>query len=634
VKNLLKALAACCTVFALAACGGGGGNASGTTGTTAQSVTTANVVTLTVVNTSGATVNNISYGAGQRMKAQYATSAGVAIANKLVSFTVTTNASAVTLSTAYATTDASGAAYVSVDPVSASTVGAATVSVAVGDVSASVDFSISATNVTLSVLALGASTLGSSGSTSVSVIASANSALAAGVPVAFSATCGTLTPSITQTDGSGEAKSTYSAVKSDGTSCSGRATLSAVASGSSQTNALTVSSPVASAVNFFSALPSQIYVLGSGATSQSIVNFKVLNAQGGNYSGAIITISLTANPGGVGLNASGATSNLTLTSNGDGLVTFTLFSGTVPGPIEVKATLADGGTYAVSKNLTVQSGPPSQNFFSLAAKDFNIEGRDYQGATTTLTVQAADRTGNPVPAGTVVNFTAEGGQVSPSCTMSLTDGIASCTATFSSQVPRPSNGRVSILAYTEGLKAYTDANGNNTFDTGDTLIDIGDAYRDDNENGAYDSGEFTVTRGGASTCNGSGGPAPGRVNTCAGELATTVRRQLVLIMSGSFASFGSTTSSVSQITFNLTDDGGTNPMPVGTSITASAVDNTPTNTLACTVAKTFPSTILNTSVSAGNSVGITLTGCDHADQIAVEVKTPKGNVTSAIFTIP
>ena len=70
------------------------------------------------------------------------------------------------------------------------------------------------------------------------------------------------------------------------------------------------------------------------------------------------------------------------------------------------------------------------------------------------------------------------------------------------------------------------------------------------------------------------------------------------------------------------------------SLSLFCVDNTPTNTLACTVAKTYPSTILNTSVSVGNSVGITLTGCASTDQIAVEVKTPKGNVTSAIFTIP
>ena len=641
MKKLKFFLAASALVLLVAGCGGGGGNASSTNSTTATTTTTttdkttsttANAVTASVVNTAGTVVNSISYGGGQRIKAQYATAAGVAIPYTLVSFSITTNAAAASLSQTTALTDASGVAYVSINPATAATVGAATVKATAGTVSTSLDFGISATSVSLGSLVLGSSSLSSGGTTSVGTTATANSALASGVSVAFSATCGVLTPSIVQTDGYGVASSSYSAIKSDGSVCSGPVTVSAVASGSTQINTLTVDAPVASAVNLQSVNPTQIYVQGAGATTQSIVTFKVLNASGGAYSGASVTVSLTANPGGVGLNASGVTTPLTLISDSSGLVTFTVFSGTIPGPLEVKAVLADGMTYAVSKTLTVQSGPPSQKFFSMAADSYNIEGKNWQGTTATLTVQAADRTGNPVPAGTVVNFIAQGGQVSPSCTMALIKGIASCQATFSSQTPRPTNMRIAVLAYTEGVKDFTDSNGNNSFDAGETLVNMGDAYRDDNENGAYDAGEFTVSRGGSDLCDGGGAPTPSRADTCTGVLATTVRRQVMLIMSGSTALFNSADTSSTKISFTLTDDGGINPMPAGTIITPTAIDKTD-NSLTCT-ATAYPATVLSTATSEGTKVVVNLTDCASKDQVSVVVTTPRLVVTTAIFTIP
>ena len=633
--HIVKVGLALLALVTLSACGGGGGNASGGVEPGITPTPTANVLALSVVDTSDVAVNSISFGAGQRIKARYTNAAGVPITYKLVSFSVSVNATAVTVAPTSNQTGVDGVAYVNVSPATASTVGAARVSAAADETTGSIDVGISATSVSLSSLALGATTLGAGGTTTVSVTARARSALASGVPVAFSATCGTLTPSIGQTDGFGVAATTYSAVKSDGASCQGRIMLSAVASGSTQTNELVVLAPIASAINFVAAAPSQIYILGSGAAAQSIVSFKVLDAQGVNYSGASVIVSLTSNPGGVGLNAPGAIGNLPLTSDSAGLVTFSVFSGTVPGPVEVKAALVASDAYAVSKNLSVQSGPPSQKFFSVAASTFNIEGRDYQGTTTTLTVQAANRNGTSVPVGTVVNFTAEGGQVSPSCTMTMTLGITSCAATFSSQSPLTSDRKVSVLAYTEGLKDFIDVNGNNIFDSGDTLVDMGDAYRDDDENGTYDaaSGEFVVKRGGTLACPGAGGDAPSRANTCSGQIATTVRRQLVLIMSGSFAAFQLQTVSTGQITFVLTDDEGINPMPAGTTIASTAVDNTPLNNLACTAKKTFPATILSTT-APGTGVGITLAGCASGDQISVDVTTPKGNVTNQIFSIP
>jgi hypothetical protein len=394
---------------------------------------------------------------------------------------------------------------------------------------------------------------------------------------------------------------------------------------------------VASAVNFVSASPAQIYVLGSGATTQSIVRFRVLNATGGNFPGAVVTVSLISNPGGVGLGTAGSTEALSLTTSADGLVTFTVFSGTVPGPLELRASILNDSVYAVSKNLTVRQGPPSQKFFSFAADRYYIEGKDYAGTTATLTVQAADRNGNPVPAGTVVNFTAEGGQVSPSCTIALIDGIAFCTATFSSQSPRPADMRISVLAYAEGMKDYVDNNKNNTFDAGDTLTEMGDAYRDDNDESMlkqYDPGEFTIERGGALACTGAGGPAPAVANTCTGTTATTVRKQVVLTMSGSVAVFNKPVVTSSKITFTLTDNNTArpNPMPDGTTLLATAIDNTPLNDLECTVKPDYGTTIGGASAGT-TSVTINLKDCAVTDEVTVDVTTPKLNKTSLTFSI-
>jgi hypothetical protein len=291
----------------------------------------------------------------------------------------------------------------------------------------------------------------------------------------------------------------------------------------------------------------------------------------------------------------------------------------------------------VSKNLTVQSGPPSQKFFSVAADRYHIEGKDYEGTTATITVRAADRNGTPVPAGTVVNFTAEGGQVSPSCTIALIDGIASCTATFSSQSPRPADMRISVLAYAEGMKDYSDKNKNNTFDSGDTLTDMGDAYRDDNDENVlkqYDLGEFTIARGGALACTGAGDSAPAVANTCTGTTATTVRKQVVLTMSGSVAVFRDQLVTPSEISFTLTDNNTVrpNPVPDGTTLLATALDNTSGNELTCTVKPGYGTTLSGTSSRIAEVV-VRLKDCASGDEVTIDVTTPKNVKTSITFTI-
>ncbi len=637
VANSLKACLLICVVFALHACGGGGGVAS-----SSKNPSDTYSLVLTVVDANNNPVNGITYGGGQKIRATYMDSNGNPLKQTLISFIVTTNPNAATLAYAYRTTDDSGVADEPVSPATATTSGAATVSATAGTVTSTVDFAISGSTVAISSPTFGSATLSASGTTSVTVRALANSTPASGVTVAFSADCGTVNPSTSTTNGDGYSISSYSAVKDDGTSCSGNVKIYAAASGNTTNSTLTVASPTASAVNFVSATPAQIYVAGSGATSQSVLKFKVLSESGAAYSGAKVIASLTVNPGGVGLNAVGATTPLSMTSDGAGLITFTVFAGSIPGPVEVHAELKENSTvYALSKNLSVQYGPPSQDHFSISVGTYNVEGANWDGTSSTLTARLADRQGNAVPAGTVVNFTSSGGQIGASCTVALSNGIASCTTTFASQAPRASNGRVAILAYAEGLKNYVDKNANNTYDTGDTLSEIGDAYRDDNENGQWDAGEFVITRGGATTCSGSAWPTPSRTNTCTGTVDTTVRQQVVLVMSGSRAVLNNLRStSLTSLQFQLNDDNSTglNPMPYGSTVIATAIDNTSLNNLSCAVVSTIPAVVPNigpgtdTSAQLGTDHTVTLSGCAIGDQVRVTVITPLKVETTTTYT--
>lgn len=623
----------------LVACGGGGGAASNSGDNTSGGGTTgASTLSLAVVDSSDVVVSSINFGGGQRIRATYKTSSGAAVVGKLVTFSATINSSAVVLSPLYKTTNSSGVAYIDVSPSTASTFGAARVSATADSITSTVDFDISGSTVTLGDIVFGSVQLAASGNTSVQIKATANGNAASGIPIAFTADCGSVTPNIPTTDGTGTATATFSALKADGNSCSGTTYVTATATGASKKSSVTVSAPTATAINFVSADPAQMYVTGSGATSQSILKFKVLTASGAPFSGANVTISLVENPGGVGLGTAGSTTSIPLTSDSTGMVAFTAFAGAKPGPVKILAALtSDAKVYAYSNNLTVQSGPPSQDRFSLAATTFNIEGRDWDGTTSGLTVRLADRQGNPVPAGTVVNFTiGAGAQVGSSCTVALdVDGIAGCKTTVSSQDPRSANGRVSVLAFTEGLKTFVDNDGSNSYTNIDTLTNMGDAYRDDNENGKWDAGEFVLSRGGSMTCSGAGRPAPARADTCTDSVSTTVRSQLVLIMSGSDAFFDEITVSSASILFRLNDVTGYNPMPHKTNI--AAINS---GTSSCAVSSIVPATVANISPPKGVNAQlgtyhqISLGECVPGDSLVVTVTTPNEVVTNKTFVIP
>jgi hypothetical protein len=598
------------------------------------------------------TVTNISSSGSFVGQAVLKDGAGNPISGSVVTFSIA-GAGVAVLNPVTALTNASGIAQISIAPASLSSVGATTLaanaSVGGAVVSNQLDFAVSASSVSLTQLAAGSTAIASGGNTQISTVAQIGGSPASGVPVnvTFSGTCGRINGadavagvSVT-TNGSGVASATYDSVDTSGNLCSGVVNLKAISAGATATTlAVTVALPVANAVTFVSATPAQIYVSGSGAAEQSVVVFKVLSSAGTALANQALTFSIQTNPGGVGLNASGSTASVSATTDAAGRATVSIFSGTIPGPVKVRATLvSNASVFAETQNLTVASGPPSQRFMSLAVETFNIEGWNRDGQSTNLTVRIADRQGNAVADGTVVNFVTEGGQVASSCATVKVNGISLCSVSFISQNNRPSDGRVSVLAYMAGTKDYVDVNFNNVYDAGtDTLITIGDAYVDYNENGQWDSGEFRIPRGGTTSCSSTGAPFPSVVNTCDSSLDTTVRQQAVIMFSSSAATVTSQSVSRSFVSLRIgSADHPLLPMPAGTTISASA--SSPTSS-GCAVGKASGSPVANVnpgtnpSANLATTFAVALTGCIAGDAVFVDVTSPAGLITSFGFTLP
>jgi hypothetical protein len=339
-----------------------------------------------------------------------------------------------------------------------------------------------------------------------------------------------------------------------------------------------------------------------------------------------------------------------------------------------------------SSGLSITTGIPDQDSFSLSATKYNPEFRDIDGNTTVLTARLADHFNNPAPDGTVVNFTTEGGSIIGSCS---TAGGA-CSSTLTSQAPRPTNGRVTVLAYAVGEESFVDLNGNGVADlvpnemidnSSGALVstDLGEAFRDDNENGVRDANETFIDFNQNGAYDGPDGkysgvlcnnvtapPAGSSVGTCSANRAIHVRNSLVIVFSGSTAVItkiapGSAVSAINlggncagasqQVDLRIVDVVG-NPMPVGTIIAFTTTNGTISGTSSFTQGNTnvtpaagaanYSVSVRDDSFFRTNTVtGVTSTTCVDdtlSGVLTVTVTTPGASgipatVTTAQFPV-
>jgi hypothetical protein len=281
---------------------------------------------------------------------------------------------------------------------------------------------------------------------------------------------------------------------------------------------ITINGEQLGTIEFVSAEPSSIVLKGSGGQDQqetSTLTFRVKSQLGNIIAGQEVEFKLSTEVGGTSLSR---TEGVT---NSQGLITTQVISGTVPTAIRVTATASmniNNETVEVqtqSDLLSVNTGLPEQRSMTMAASVLNPEAHNISGEESSITVWLSDNFHNPVPDGTTVNFTTEGGNIEPSCSTSN----GSCSVIWTSSEPRVADHRVTILATAIGHESFFDTNGNNTFDDADGsairdtgnssnlnidsgfsnypaqssgFLDMSEAWRDDNENSIHDNGETFI----------------------------------------------------------------------------------------------------------------------------------------------
>ena len=565
-------------------------------------------LTLALTNAAGATVSSISSGAPATVKATLKDGGGAVVPNAVVTFSTDATLATITPA-ATALTDASGVATVTLNPATILTAGATTITAATQvektAVTGSLGFTVgvAAVAVTAPVLGVGAAPLSAFGTTSISVTVSIS-----GVPVTapqnvtFSSSCTSVGKAVLSTGVVTVAGVATGSYRDNG--CARTDVITASAAGvTSPSTSLVVSAPATGSIQFVSATPGSISLKGIGGVEASQVRFKVLDAGGNPLSGKTVTFSLSTTVGGITLTPDNPA---TAVSDADGLVVTNVNSGTVSTPVRVTASTPgpNVGTTLTTQSsaLTITTGIPDQDSFSLSATKYNPEFRDIDGNTTVLTARLADHFNNPVPDGTVVNFTTEGGSIVASCSTAIdSNGNSNCSVTLTSQAPRPANGRATVLAYAVGEESFIDLNGNGVadlvpaemVDENGSSTDLPEAFRDDNENGVRDANEtfFDFNQ------NGVYDPPDGKYSgvlcdtakssagTCSANKTIHVRKSLVIVFSGSTAVItkiaptgtidlgGGCAGGSQQVDLRIVDVVG-NPMPVGTKIDITTTDGT------------------------------------------------------------
>jgi hypothetical protein len=393
-------------------------------------------------------------------------------------------------------------------------------------------------------------------------------------------------------------------------------------------------------ISFVEANPSKIFLKDSGGAQTSTVRFLVKGSTGAPIKNIPLNFSLSTQLGGIALTAATATTDST------GHASTVVQAGTIPTAVEVIATDPASNITARSNKLSIGTGMPDQNSMSISASRFNPPGWDYDGEPVNITIRLADAFNNPPADGTSVQFLTEGGSIDTNCT--TINGT--CTVIWKSQSPRPSNGRVTILATTVGNESFKDVNGDGLYTANTDIFnsftdgcspnvplstaeatpggndqpcdDLGEAYLDENENGDFNTGasaedyvDFNM--------NGSRNIENGIYNgvLCSTEGLTctkqpvTIRQDIVLSMSseqpmtqngrllGQPEAIELSANETTMFTVTLADING-NAMPVGTTVslsTSTASDVTINQSMTTGVASTLNPTSFTVTLKASET---------------------------------
>ncbi|SFD87840.1 Ig-like domain-containing protein [Massilia yuzhufengensis] len=466
----------------LAACGGGGGNpgatggtGSGGTGTgtggTGTPVTTDPKITLAVMGGGGAAVSSLSGGQNASVRATVLTAAGKPAVGAIVQFT----ASDATLlnftpESGSALTDASGVAVINVKPASVSSAGAVAItatSVVEGKTAtASSNIAVGAAPLTVGTLSFSPAPAGTL--PAFSTVPLRIPVTSGGQPA--SEATGLTMSSVCMGDGTATlvpgafANGIQTATYTNNGCLRGTDRITVSIGNSIQFIDIPVGAANIGSIQFVgsSTAGSSIVLKGSGGQGRSEsaqLTFKVVDQHGNGLAGVDVNFNATTNTGGLAVSPGRATTDAA------GQVSTMVSSGTIPTPVRVTAEASRNGVTisGLSDALTISTGLPIQKFMSMSAEKYNIEGLSYDNELTGITVLLADQYGNPVSDNTAVNFVTEGGAVGTSAQGACVTKDGGCTVNLRSQAFRPLDGRVTVLAYVQGIENFVDENGDGQY---------------------------------------------------------------------------------------------------------------------------------------------------------------------------
>lgn len=640
----------------LASCGSdgyynnGSGNSSSTNPSTGEAVKTVNISAVQLIDRNGNLTQAIA-AEGVIAKVKVTDQSGNGISGALVTFTVTGGV-VLGSSNGAVLTNTNGEASISVKPENINTNGAYQIS-AIADFDGTtastkaLNFSLQATNISLVDMTAASTQLESGGSTNITLKTQDSNTKVNqnNVNVEFTSTCGKFEPATVVSSNQGNVTTSYKAIGTDGKLCTGTQKISAKGLNIPEV-ALDVSIKALEANSLvYTSNKLNLGIRKSGSASSGQIEF-TLYANGVPVADQDVLIEKVQAPEDLSFVSFGNRNNKTIKSDSNGKVIVNLYPGDKPGPVEIRATLvSDINVSAISKDVSVSIGRLTQDGLSLSVSKNSLQNV-IDGDAATITARMVDRTRNPVPDGTVISFVSEGGKVEPNC--STVQGV--CSVILTTQEPRPLDNRVTVLAYVEGDKSFTDLDGDNLYTRGvDTLLsNIGSFFRDDNENNQYNKdygiGEFLYNRtvlGNQATCAPSTIKQPNIANTCDDNLDTVIRQQLLFAFAENTPTFTNVNASGSLLSFKIFGNSALSvPMPTGTTVSVTVEDNTKNNDLSCTselatggspTANVFnlmtPSTFKNSSQTY---YGYRLKECAIGDVLKISVASPDGRV-STIF---
>ncbi|MGZ3181148.1 MAG: Ig-like domain-containing protein [Telluria sp.] len=698
-----RLLAAGLLALALAACGGGGGSpgttvgtgtggtgGTGTNGSGGPTTPATPTVTLALLDGSGKAISSLSGAQTGTLRATVLDAANKPVDKAIVTFGAG-NSGLVSFDQTSALTDASGVAVVNVKPASTSAAGATALTansvVAAQTVQASVNMAVGAAPLTVGALSFASAPSGALPAFSTTQL---NIPVTSGGQPASSVSGLTLS-SLCTGDGTATivpgslSNGVQTATYTNNGCLRSTDTITAAIGNSSQTISLAVSPADIGAINFVSSSSAgnSIVLKGSGGLGRAEaaqLTFKVVDQHNNPLAGVDVNFRPTTNTGGLSVTPAKGT------TDASGQVSTVVTSGTIPTPVRVIAEATRSGVTisGLSDALTISTGLPIQRNMSLAASIYNIEGWDYDGQTSTITVRMADQYGNPVSDGAVVNFVTEGGAVASSAKGACTTSNGSCSVDLVSQEFRPTNGRVTVLGFAQGLEDFVDSNGDGQYsctnyvdasgnvpatyrplvDTcvsgGEPFTDLGDAFLDTGNHGATSGVKNGNMLDGVYNADQGDQPFPYNHTTYSatgdGRWGINyIRRSMELVFSGSQATLvrqvydaptnsyrdwvatdgdpsivhgAAGTGCTTQLLVFRLYDLHNNPLPFGTTVAAANADKVAPGAVT-------PGTIPSTSQIGGTRHSVPVkpdSGCANGS-FQIVVTTPRGVGTSYSFSV-